>query len=86
MTIITNLTLRHKGYTIDFSRPKDTNEALLDFFMDVQKIKGNETDFFKKIIKKIESRKTKLVDYETVQLAKSLEQEISRSALEKIGV
>lgn len=86
MTIITNLILRNKVYTIDFSRPTETNGALLDFFMDVQKIKGNETEFFFKIMREIESRKTKFVDHETVQLAKSLEQEISRSALEKIGV
>lgn len=80
MTFITNLTLRQKIYTINFSRPKETNEALMDFFMEVQKIKSNKTDFYYKIMKEIESRNTTFVDSETVQLAKSLEKELSRSA------
>jgi hypothetical protein len=80
MTFITNLTLRQKMYTIDFSRPKETNEALLDFFMEVQKIKGHETDFYFEIVKEIVIGNTKFVDFETVQLAKSIEQEIIRSA------
>ncbi|WP_227551650.1 hypothetical protein [Metabacillus sediminilitoris] len=77
---MTNLTLRQKMYTIDFSRPKETNEALLDFFMEVQKIKGHETDFYYKIMNKIVIGNSKFVDFKTVQLAKSIEQEIIRSA------
>ncbi|QGQ45545.1 hypothetical protein E6W99_20910 [Metabacillus sediminilitoris] len=80
MTFMTNLTLRQKMYTIDFSRPKETNEALLDFFMEVQKIKGHETDFYYKIMNKIVIGNSKFVDFKTVQLAKSIEQEIIRSA------
>lgn len=86
MEMNTNLMMRNRVYTIDFNRPKETNEALLDFFKDVQKVKGNDTEFYHNIIKEIENKGTKLVDHATVQLAKSLEQEIRQLAFEKVGV
>ena len=85
MEINTNLMMRNRVYTIDFNRPKETNEALLDFFKDAQKIKGNDKEFYHKIIKEIESMGTKLVDRATVQLAKSLEEEIRQLSFEKVG-
>ena len=86
MEMNTNLMMRHRVYTIDFNRPKETNEALLDFFKDAQEIKGNNEEFYHNIIKEIESRGTKLVDRATVQLAKSLEEEIRQLAFEKVEV
>jgi hypothetical protein len=86
MEMNTNLMMRNRVYTIDFNRPKETNEALLDFFKDAQKIKGNKTEFYHKIIKEIESMGTQFVDRATVQLAKSLEEEIRQLAVEKVEV
>jgi MoxR-like ATPase len=87
MEMNTNLMMRNRVYTIDFNRPKETNEALLDFFKDAQEIKGNNEEFYHNIIKEIESRGTKLVDPATVQLAKSLEEEIRQLTFdEKVGV
>ena len=81
MTTTTNLTLGYKMYTIDFSRPTQSNEALLDFFKDVQHRQGNNAESFSKTL-----IKTKYVDHEIVLLAKSLEQQISRSNAEKLEV
>ncbi|WP_129704098.1 hypothetical protein [Priestia megaterium] len=86
MTTTTNLTLGYKMYTIDFSRPTQSNEALLDFFRDVQHRQGNNAESFSKTLMEIEEIKTKYVDHEIVQLAKSLEQQISRSNAEKLEV
>jgi hypothetical protein len=84
MEMNTNLVLGHRVYTIDFNRPKETNEALLDFFKDAQKIKGNDPDLYHKVIEQIESKGTTPVDHATIQLAKTLEEEIRQ--FRKVGV
>ncbi|MGM7723907.1 hypothetical protein [Metabacillus sp. Hm71] len=73
MTTRYNLILRNKVYVVDFARPKESNEALLDFFSDVQKI-DNNIECLDQIITKMRGRN--VVDHDIVQLAKTYEKNL----------